>query len=108
LAARSQAILAAASMNSAVQKLSRQARKAAAFQQEQASQLRRRRASMVVVIAAIVGIAVGLYEKRRRAVAATVNDETASEADRPINADYTVTEPAAAGPAQEPAGPHSY
>jgi hypothetical protein len=48
------------------------------------------------VIAAIVGIAVGLYEKCRRAVAATANDETAIEADRPLNADYTITEPAAA------------
>jgi hypothetical protein len=98
-------LLAAAFMNPAVQKVSRQARKAAEFQQEQASQLRRRRASIVIVIAAIVGIAVGLYEKRRRAVAAQVNDETAIEADRPLNADYTSTEPAAAGPAQEPGGP---
>ena len=64
----------AAASNTALQKISRQTRKGAKLQQQQATRLRRQRLAVIALLAAIVGVAVGLYERRRRAASSTLSE----------------------------------
>ena len=63
-----------AASNTALQKIGRQTRKGVELQRQQATRLRRRRRAVIALLAVIVGVAVGLYERRRRAASSTLSE----------------------------------